>query len=253
MMILEQNTTNDNELSHGLLRQQKILIWISVISPLLISGMASISNENLYGVDINIEQLNIKYILLAAFVIFWILYQQYSKNDANRIMLIKQMDKRINATRNEFFQKVACPSIKDCFGLEDCYILEEEKDLPKSKNNSWFRKYKKIGIIRVPPKYECYYMDINIANMTDSIKAEIKEIELKGWSKAEKDFKVHEDSNIKGKPLATKTFPYNPHKLKLILFWGKLRFKSTGTYLVNHTMPHCYALVSAVFTVILIV
>ncbi len=242
MTGLEQNTADEKELSLGLLRQRRALILISIILTFFIFGFVTIENiEPFNGIKINFEELSIKIILLVLILYFWMRYCQYSKVDEKRIKLVKQMNKNIVVAIDNFFQNMACPNLRYCFDVKDCSIFVAEK--VEAKNNGWFRKDKKIGAIGIELRYEDYFTGANHNEGVVS-PAEIEKIESEGWSTAEKDFKVHEDNIIKGKPIVTKTFSYNPPILGIVLFWAKLKFYFTSTYFTDYLLPHYFAVIS---------
>lgn len=231
-----KKTTNNKESSLGLLRQRRILILISIILPLFIYGIVSIENiDMLSGINIDVEQLNIKYILAVLLVYFWIKYWQYSKVDANYIKLAQQMDKNIKYAREEFFKKIVCPNIKDCFDTEYCHITEKE-DLSESKNN-FFRRDKKIEICGVTYRCKNYSADPNYKVEVIS-KVEIEKIEKEGWQ-LEKNTHGGRD-----KPIFTKVFKYIPLKLESALFWNKLKFYYTSTYFIDYLLPYYFAAIA---------
>ncbi len=233
-----QNTTNDKESSSGLLWTGTVLI--SIILPLSIYDESLIESViRSYFININVESLNITYILLGVFVIFWFLYWQDTKVNANRKMLIGNMKRNIGDARKKFFEKIACPSARDCFDVEHCNITEK-KDLP----SKWysFSKSKKIEIYGLSNKYEKYYEGTNFAGtIPDITQSEVEKIEQEGWQLLEIDEKIHESRN---KPIFTKTFSYNSLKLTLVLLLVKIKFKCTGTYITKYMFVHCCVFIS---------
>ncbi len=240
MEAWSQNTADEKELSLGLLRQRRALILISIILPFFIFGFVTIKNIDMFGgVNIDIEKLNIKYILAPLLLYFWMRYCQYSKVDSNRKILIGNMKRNIGDARKKFFEKIACPSAKDCFDVAHCHITEKE-DLPKSKNNKLFSKDKNIEIHGVAYRYEDYFTGTN-HNKGVASTAEIEKIKQEGWQLLEIDEKIHES---RGKPIFTKTFAYNWLKLKRTLCWVKLKFYWESTYFTDYLLPYYLAVIS---------
>ncbi len=227
-----QNTTNEKELSLGLLRQRRALILISIILLFFIFGVASIENfELLNGIKINIEKLPVEPILWVLFAYFWMRYWQHSKVGIHRKTLENEKVGDIARVRKEFSRKMACNNIKECFDAEKrfdvkkCFVKEIEY-MP----SAWlsFPKRQKLEIYQ----YEIQDKIVSLSkNLLDHSPSEIEKIERNGWELVKSN-----NSNV-----LSKTFTYNWFKLKCTLCWVKLKFYWHSTYFTDYLLPHYLA------------
>lgn len=251
--MADERKARYRDMSEGLMRQRRNLLFISFLLPLIIGSGANIEKINLLGTVININNPDIiQYLSGILFLYFLLRYWQYYTEET----FIKDMHREFKEYKYNKEDTVLRNKIKSEMNFIQSNNIEILFANPLYFNGSRYTFQENIEDEYIFPfnkscTYYTKYGDINhyVNRGKGSAEEEIEKynrmmLKDKSWTPIyNKDFENKE-------PLAyQKTIQYNIIYFKLLRIYGYLKFTFSRSYFTDYQLPFFIALGSSFLTI----
>ena len=240
---MPDNSGRSREISNGLLRQRRNLLFISIVMPLLFLSGASIEQINLLGTIIRIDKpevLNMALVLLYAYS--FVRYRQYYKEEIHVAEMNRSVESALYGWESSYLRDFITKEMAIAEGRNVKFTFSDSihapgwgahVDLPSEKDSYSFPIYK-TGYIYVHPPVP-----------SQDITLEEGELFLEKIN-SDSRFKAYVvDSGHDGKEAIYYQFQYKYNFLRVIFkrAIGYIRFVLDTSYFTDYKLPFIIAAV----------